>query len=79
MDTSISEKLLAIVPEKEEVVRQLINIVGNDRTNLIRVSEVIEHIAIKEHALWAYNALDLLDEESWHILKEVFPRKTEKL
>jgi hypothetical protein len=62
MDASINEKLLSIVPEKETSIRQLLSIVGNDRSNLLRVSEVIEHIAIKEHALWAYRALDILDE-----------------
>ena len=62
MAASINEKLLEIVPEKESVVRQLIKVVGNDTTNLLRVSEVIEHIALKEHQLWAYNALDIIDE-----------------
>ncbi len=61
MATSLNEELLAIIPEKEQVVRQLINLIGNDRQNLLRVSEIIEHIAIRETAPWAFKALDLIE------------------
>ena len=61
---SLTEKLLNIIPEKEQVVRHLITLVGNDKKNLIQVSQVIEHIALREQSMWAYKALDLIENNN---------------
>ena len=63
MAASVNEKLLEIVPEKEQVVRKLITMVGNDRNGLKSIHEIIEHIAIKEYSQWAFMALATIEKE----------------
>ena len=62
MSRELATKLFELVPEKEQVIRQLIPLAINDRKGRIQLSEIIEHIAIRENQLWAYKALNLIEE-----------------
>lgn len=64
MANPVCNELLTIVPEHEHVIRELIETVNKTKetpSDIKMLSCVIDHIAIRENPMWAYKALDVLE------------------
>ena len=63
MDEALCNNLLALIPEKEELVRHLVrSIKQTEYPNLFPLYILVEHIALHENILWPHKVLDIIKE-----------------